>query len=63
MIKIEKNREHEREEKSVEIEEKILNIFCSFMYSQKVWKLNPSDRKITLTKLLIKQTKITNKGD
>ena len=36
MIKIEKNREHEREEKSVELEEKILNRVCSFMYRQNV---------------------------
>ena len=36
MIRIEKTREHEREEKSVDIEEKILNIVCSFMYRQKV---------------------------
>ena len=36
MINIEKNIEHEREEKSVELEEKILNIVCSFMYKQKV---------------------------
>ena len=36
MIKIEKNKENERENKSVEIEEKILNIVCSFMYIQKV---------------------------
>ena len=36
MIKIEKNIEHEREEKSIEIEEKILNRVCSFMYRQKV---------------------------
>ena len=36
MINIEKIREHEREEKSIEIEEKILNIVCSFMYRQKV---------------------------
>ena len=36
MIKIDKIIEHEREEKSVEIEEKIFNRFCSFMYKQKV---------------------------
>ena len=36
MIKIEKIREHEREEKSIEIEEKILNIVYRFMYIQKV---------------------------
>ena len=36
MINIEKIREHERGEKSVEIEEKILNIVYSFMYRQKV---------------------------
>ena len=29
-------REHEREEKYVKIEEKILNIVCGFMYRQKV---------------------------
>ena len=33
---MEKNRENEREEKSVEIEEKILNRFYSFMFRQKV---------------------------
>ena len=36
MIKIEKNIEHEREDKSAEIEEKILNRVCSFMFRQKV---------------------------
>ena len=36
MIKIEKKTEHEREEKSIEREEKILNIVCGFMYIQKV---------------------------
>ena len=36
MIKIEKNKENEREEKFVETEENILNIVCSFMYRQKV---------------------------
>ena len=36
MINIEKNREHEREEKSVQIEENILNVVYSFMYIQKV---------------------------
>ena len=36
MIKIEKNIEHEKEEKYVEIEEKILNRFCSFIYIQKL---------------------------
>ena len=36
MIKIEKNREHEREKKSVEIEEKILNRVYSSMNGQKV---------------------------
>ena len=36
MIKIKKNIEHEREKKPVKIEEKILNIVCSFMYKQKV---------------------------
>ena len=36
MINIEKIREHEREGKSIEIEEKILNRVCSFMYRQQV---------------------------
>ena len=36
MINIEKNIEHEREEKSVEIEEEILNRVYNFMYRQKV---------------------------
>ena len=36
MIKIKNNIEHEREKKSVEIEKKILDIICSFMYKQKV---------------------------
>ena len=35
MIKIEKNIEHEREEKSVEIEENILNRVCIFMYRKR----------------------------
>ena len=34
MLKIEKIRENEREEKSVEIEENILNKVYSFMYRQ-----------------------------
>ena len=36
MINREKNIEHEREEKSVDIEEKILNRVCSFVHRQKV---------------------------
>ena len=36
MINIEKNTEHEREEMSIEIEGKIFNRVCSFMYRQKV---------------------------
>ena len=36
MIKIEKKREHDREEKSIEIEDNILNIDCIFMYREKV---------------------------
>ena len=36
MIKIEKIREHEREEKSIEIEDNNLNRVCSFMYREKV---------------------------
>ena len=36
MIKIKKIIEYEREDKPVEIEEKILNRFCRFMYKQKV---------------------------
>ena len=36
MINIGKNREHERENRSVEIEEKILDIVYRFMYRKKV---------------------------
>ena len=36
MLKIEKIREHKREEKSIEIEENILNRVCSLMYRQQV---------------------------
>ena len=36
MINIKRNGEHEREEKSVEIEENILNRIFRFMYIQKV---------------------------
>ena len=35
MINIEKIRENERVDKSIEIEEKISNRVCSFMYIQK----------------------------
>ena len=45
MIKIEKNKEHERENKSVEIEEKIMNIVCSFMYRQKVHLFSHANAK------------------
>ena len=36
MIKLEKNKEHEREEKFVDIEEKILNKVCNFVRRKKV---------------------------
>ena len=36
MIKREKNKEHEGKEKSLEIDENILNIVYSFMYRQNV---------------------------
>ena len=45
MIKIEKNIEHEREKKSIEIEEKILNRFYSFMYIKKVHLLSHANAK------------------
>ena len=45
MIKIEKNIEHEREGRSVEIEENILNRVCSFMYRQKVHLFSHANAK------------------
>ena len=45
MINIEKNKEHERENKSVDIEEKILNGVCSFMYRQKVHLFSHANAK------------------
>ena len=36
MINIENNKEHEREENSIDIEENILKRVCSIMYRQKV---------------------------
>ena len=45
MIKIEKNIEHEREDKSAEIEEKILNRVCSFRYIQNVHQFPQANDK------------------
>ena len=45
MLKIEKIREHAREEKSVEIEEKILNRVYSFMYRKKVHLFSHANAK------------------
>ena len=45
MINTENNREHEREKKSIEIEEKILNRVYSFMYIKKVHLLSHANAK------------------
>ena len=45
MIMIEKNRDHERENKSVDIEENMLNRVCSFMYRQKVHLFSHANAK------------------
>ena len=37
------------------------NRICGYTISEYVWKLNPSSRTITLTKLLIKHAKFTQK--
>ena len=45
MIKIEKNIEHEREKKSIEIEDKIFNKICSFMYREKLHLFSHANAK------------------
>ena len=45
MISIEKNKEHEREKKYVDIEEKILSRLCRFMNKQKVHLFSHANAK------------------
>ena len=40
---------------------KKLNIESIYTWEEFLWKLNPRDRTITLTKLLIKHAKLTSK--